>query len=93
MHSCLLFLFIKELDKFTDNIVLAIGRRRETIVFFIQCFNDRKMLRVSRIGIAVTEGEGSAVDILMAGDVHVTSILNGLDMLLNPKKLKATLRY
>jgi soluble P-type ATPase len=64
-----------------------------SVVAFGNGNNDRKMLRVSRIGIAVTEGEGSAVDILMAGDVHVTSILNGLDLLLNPKKLKATLRY
>ena len=55
--------------------------------------NDRKMLRVSRIGIAVTEKEGSAVDILMAGDIHVTSIISGLDLLLHPTRLKATLRY
>lgn len=55
--------------------------------------NDRKMLRVARIGIAVTEREGSAVDILMAGDLNVTGILNGLDLLLNTKQLKATLRY
>ena len=51
------------------------------------------MLRVARIGIAVTEGEGCAVDILMAGDVHVSGIVNGLDLLLYPKRLKATLRY
>jgi soluble P-type ATPase len=51
------------------------------------------MLRVARIGIAVTEGEGCAVDILMAGEVHVTNINAGLDLLLNPKRLKATLRY
>ncbi len=55
--------------------------------------NDRKMLRTARIGIAVTEGEGCAVDILMAGEIHVTSINNGLDLLLYPKRLKATLRY
>jgi len=55
--------------------------------------NDRKMLRAARIGIAVTEGEGCAVDILMAGEVHVTSIISGLDLLLHPKRLKATLRY
>jgi hypothetical protein len=51
------------------------------------------MLRVARIGIAVTEREGSAVDILMAGDLNVAGILNGLDLLLNTKRLKATLRY
>ncbi len=64
-----------------------------SVVAFGNGNNDRKMLRVARIGIAVTEKEGSAVDILMAGDVHVTSILNGLDLLLHPTRLKATLRY
>jgi P-type E1-E2 ATPase len=64
-----------------------------SVVAFGNGNNDRKMLRVARIGIAVTEKEGSAVDILMAGDVHVTSIIAGLDLLLHPTRLKATLRY
>jgi len=64
-----------------------------SVVAFGNGNNDRKMLRVARIGIAVTEGEGSAVDILMAADVHVTGIINGLDLLLNTKRLTATLRY
>jgi len=63
------------------------------VVAFGNGNNDRKMLRAARIGIAVTEGEGCAVDILMAGSVHVTSINSGLDLLLHPKRLKATLRY
>lgn len=64
-----------------------------SVVAFGNGNNDRKMLRVARIGIAVTEGEGAAVDILMAGEVHVTSIIAGLDLLLHPKRLNATLRY
>jgi len=64
-----------------------------SVVAFGNGNNDRKMLRVARIGIAVTEGEGCAVDILMAGDVHISGINNGLDLLLHPKRLKATLRY
>ncbi|RJQ56525.1 MAG: ATPase P [Nitrospiraceae bacterium] len=64
-----------------------------SVIAFGNGNNDRKMLRVARIGVAVAGGEGCAVDILMAGDVHVTSILDGLDLLLNPKRLKATLRY
>ena len=64
-----------------------------SVVAFGNGNNDRKMLRVARIGIAVTEAEGSAVDILMAADVHVAGINNGLDLLLNTKRLKATLRY
>ena len=55
--------------------------------------NDRRMLKVAKIGIAVTEGEGCAVDALIAADIHVHGILEGLDLLLNPKRLKATLRF
>jgi P-type E1-E2 ATPase len=64
-----------------------------SVVAFGNGNNDRKMLRVARIGVAVTEGEGAAVDILMAADIHVTNIVNGLDLLLNTRRLKATLRY
>ena len=55
--------------------------------------NDRKMLKAAKIGIAVTEGEGCAVDAIMAADIHVQSALDGLDLLLNPKRCKATLRF
>ncbi|RJQ18653.1 MAG: ATPase P [Nitrospiraceae bacterium] len=64
-----------------------------SVVAFGNGNNDRKMLRLARIGIAVSESEGCAVDILMAADVHITSINAGLDLLLNPRRLKATLRY
>jgi len=55
--------------------------------------NDRKMLKAAKIGIAVTEGEGCAVDAIMAADIHVRSAVDGLDLLLNTKRLKATLRF
>jgi soluble P-type ATPase len=55
--------------------------------------NDRKMIKVAKIGIAVTEGEGCAVDAIMAADIHVRAALDGLDLLLNTKRCKATLRY
>jgi soluble P-type ATPase len=55
--------------------------------------NDRKMLKAARIGIAVTESEGCAVDAIMAADIHVRAALDGLDLLLNTKRCKATLRY
>lgn len=65
----------------------------EGVVAFGNGNNDRRMLKIARIGIAVTEGEGGAVDMLMAADIHVTSILSGLDLLLYPMRLKATLRF
>jgi soluble P-type ATPase len=55
--------------------------------------NDRKMLKAAKIGIAVTEGEGCAVDAIMAADIHVRAALDGLDLLLNTKRCKATLRF
>jgi len=64
-----------------------------SVVAFGNGNNDRKMLRVSRLGIAVTEGEGCSIDALMSADVHIASIKAGLALLLNPKRFKATLRY
>ncbi len=64
-----------------------------SVVAFGNGNNDRKMLQVARLGIAVTEGEGCSIDALMAADVHVVSIKAGFDLLLSPKGCKATLRY
>jgi soluble P-type ATPase len=55
--------------------------------------NDRLMLKAAKIGIAVTEGEGCSVEALMNAKIHVNSAVNGLDLLLNPLRLKATLRF
>ena len=55
--------------------------------------NDRKMLKASKVGIAVTEGEGCAVDAIISANIVVKSALDALDLLLEPKKMKATLRF
>ena len=55
--------------------------------------NDRKMLKAAKVGIAVSEGEGCSVDAIMAANIHVRSAQDGLDLLLNPKRCKATLRF
>jgi len=65
----------------------------ENVVAFGNGNNDRKMLKVARLGIAVTEGEGCAVDAILAANIHVRGALDGLDLLLNTKRCKATLRY
>jgi soluble P-type ATPase len=51
------------------------------------------MLKIAKIGIAVTEGEGCSVEAITAANIHVRSIVDGLDLLLNPMRLKATLQY
>ena len=55
--------------------------------------NDRKMLAAARVGIAVAEGEGCAMEAIVAANILVRSAQDGLDLLLNPKRLKATLRF
>jgi soluble P-type ATPase len=65
----------------------------ESVIAFGNGSNDRRMLKAARIGIAVSLGEGCAIDAMMSADVFVTSAKDGLDLLLNPKRCKATLRY
>jgi len=65
----------------------------DNVVAFGNGNNDRRMLQAARIGIAVSEGEGCAVDAILAANIHVRSAVDGLDLLLNPKRLKATLRF
>jgi len=55
--------------------------------------NDRKMLKVVRVGIAVCLQEGCSKDALSSADILVTSAKDALDLLLTPKRLKATLRF
>lgn len=65
----------------------------EKVVAFGNGSNDRRMLKISRIGIAVSQGEGCAVDAVVAADIHVTGAKIGLDLLLHVKRMKATLRF
>jgi len=54
--------------------------------------NDQRMLRHSALGIAVLGAEGAARESLGAADVVVPDVCSGLDLLLKPTRLVATLR-
>lgn len=54
--------------------------------------NDRRMLKVARLGIAVSEGEGCAIDAVVNADILVRNIHEGLSLLLNPLRIAATLK-
>jgi soluble P-type ATPase len=54
--------------------------------------NDRLMLKEAALGIAVLEGEGAAVETVIAADVVAPNNLAALDLLLHPLRLVATLR-
>jgi P-type E1-E2 ATPase len=54
--------------------------------------NDAAMLGVARLGIAVVGGEGASAITLRAADLVCGSIVDALDLLLNPLPLSSTLR-
>jgi soluble P-type ATPase len=59
--------------------------------------NDRLMLQRLKEGgglaIAVDNGEGCATDALLSSHLLVTGVAHALDLLLEPTRLKATLRF
>jgi soluble P-type ATPase len=55
--------------------------------------NDRRMLKTAKIGIAICLNEGCSVDAIKSADIFVNSPMDALDLLINLKRLKATLRF
>jgi P-type E1-E2 ATPase len=54
--------------------------------------NDAGMLEAAALSIAVIEREGTSSEAIAAADVVVASVTNALGLLLNPRRLIATLR-
>jgi soluble P-type ATPase len=73
-----------------ENYVLTLGADR--VVALGNGNNDAKMLRAARVGISVCLKEGVSVEALKAGKILVRSPIDAIDLLLNPKRLTATLR-
>jgi soluble P-type ATPase len=65
----------------------------EHVIAFGNGNNDRHMLRGAKIGVAVCLREGCSIEALRNADIVVTSAADGLDLILEPKRLKATLRF
>ncbi len=69
-------------DNIGPNNTVAVG----------QGANDSLMLKSAVIGICTFSAEGSALDTLLASDLVVPDIQSALEILLNPIRLKASLR-
>ena len=70
--------------------VQALGA--ESVVCIGNGANDRLMLKAARLGIAVLEGEGSAVSAILQADIVARSIYDALGLLMVPQRIAATLR-
>lgn len=64
----------------------------QSVIAFGNGRNDRLMLKEAAIGVAVLQKEGLCVETLNAADLMVTNITDGLNLLLNQKRLIASLR-
>jgi soluble P-type ATPase len=64
----------------------------DKVVAFGNGSNDSAMLKISALGIGVIGGEGMSSNILTIADIIVRNIQEGIDLLFNPMRIKATLR-
>lgn len=73
-----------------EQYVLSLGP--ESVVAIGNGNNDARMIRAAGIGIAVCLKEGCSIEALTAAKILVMSPLHAIDLLLNTKRLIATLR-
>ena len=80
----------KKLDEQKEYYIQALHADR--VVAIGNGANDRLMLKAARLGIAVVEGEGCAIDAVLNADILVRNIHEGLSLLFNPQRIAATLK-
>ena len=56
-------------------------------------FNDAEMFDAADLSIAILGGEGAWAGLIAHADIVVTDVCDACDLLLNPQRLKATLRW
>lgn len=62
------------------------------VIAFGNGMNDVGMLRLAAIGVAILAGESLAIGALQAADLLASGPVDAIDLVLNPKRLVATLR-
>ena len=72
------------------DFVLKLGQ--QSVVAIGNGLNDALMLKQAALGLVVLQQEGAAIKTWQNADVALTGINDALDLLLNPLRLKATLR-
>ncbi|MEB3101910.1 HAD family hydrolase [Ferviditalea candida] len=83
---------IGNMDQAGEKARFIRGLGEDGIVAIGNGVNDRLMFETADLAIAVLGREGCSSEALMHGDIVVRDILDGLDLLLHPNRLIATLR-
>jgi soluble P-type ATPase len=73
-----------------ERYVMSLGPQR--VVALGNGNNDANMLKAAKLGIAVCLKEGCAIEAMKSSNILIRSPLDAIDLLLNPKRLVATLR-
>jgi len=85
----------REHDREKEAIVRGLDPKH--VVGFGNGNNDRLMLQAVKeaggLAVAIDNGEGCAFDTLKNCDVFIVGAINALDLLLDPTRVKATLRF
>jgi len=71
-------------------LVRSLGSERTVAIG--QGANDAAMLKEAALGICVLSKEGTATSALLSADLLTPDILTALDLLMNPKRIVASLR-
>ena len=80
----------KEGIDYKSEFIKSLGQ--EKVISIGNGNNDAQMLKSAALGIAIIGNEGAAVNALMNADIAIKSIKDALDILINKRRLIATLR-
>ncbi len=77
-------------DRQKEAYICALGA--ENVAAIGNGRNDSLMLKSAALGVALIQEEGACIAAILQADIICTDILDALDLLLKPDRLKATLR-
>jgi len=83
---------IKEAEENDQKLRVVLKKGKNNTVSIGNGCNDISMLKESAIGICIVGREGASAEAMMASDLVVPTINDALDLLLEPHRLRATLR-
>lgn len=83
---------LKSMDHTTEKADYLLRFKGQDIIAIGNGTNDHLMLKRAHLGIAVIGFEGASMPTLLSADVVVNKIEDALGLLIEPRRLKATLR-
>ena len=64
----------------------------DCVISIVNGSNDKETLHYSAVGIILIQKEGACAETLLVSNIVCTNIYDALDLIINPKRMSATLR-